>query len=194
MIRTRPDKVHLQSDSWHTAAWGEDTSISLGSKSAIGRQVVVDDFGDSPGTVCDGVLSGFHKTIIEEKLYQLLMTLSYRCFVRPNRVWHVLRLYHRIYMGSVSTEALAELVGSTLTQRVQCQVGRHESLADCIGATKLRCAGIRGDPRDVGFITRCLNIYFHGKPWHFFISDRSRSARAKKHPGGLLGSSPHCIT
>ena len=188
VIRASPDKVHFKDSSWHDAAWGKDSSISLGSKSAIGRQVVV-DVGDSPERGRHGVLHDFDKIVIEPKLYKMLMTLSYRGVVQPNRIWHVLRLYHRVYMASVTTEALAELIGSLLTQRVQCQVGRHVSLADCIGATKLRCAGIRGDPRDVGFITRCLNIYFRGKPWHFSLSDRGRSLRAKKHPGGLLASS-----
>ena len=179
---------HFLDSSWHNAAWGEDTSISLGSKSAIGRQVVV-KLGGTPETVRHGVLHGFDKTVIEDKLYKMLMTLSYSDYVRPHCVWHILRLYHRVYMASASTEALAELIGSMLTQRVQCQVGRHASLADCIGSTKLRCAGIRGNPRDVGFITRSLNIYFRGKAWHFFISARSRAARAKKFPGGLLGPS-----
>ena len=92
-------------------------------------------------------------------------------------------------MAGASTEALAEVVGSLLTQRSQAQVGRHMSLADLVGSTKLRCAGVRGDPRDHGFIERSLNMYFRGKPWHFFVNDRTRYERNRRYPQGLLGSS-----
>ena len=177
--------VRFAQTCWHGSAWGGDLSIASGCRSAIGRAVVL-QHGDS---TLNGVLQGFERYVDEEKLYKMLMLLSYHDFVKPQRLWHILRLYHRIFMAGCTTEALAELVGSMLTQRVQCQVGRHISLSDCIGATKLRCAGIRGDTRDDEFIRRSLNIYFRGKPWHFFLSSRRRVDRDKMYPAGLLGSS-----
>ena len=184
-VRVSTDSVSFLEECWHDRSWGEDHSILLGSHSAVGRKVQV-----KLGRVTqDGVLQGFDKKAREEGIYKMLMSLSYRAFVRPRRIWHILRLYHRVYMAGASTEALAELVGSMLTQRVQCQLGRHASLLDSIGATKLRCAGIRGDPRDIGFIERSLNIYFRGKPWHVLLNDRNRRERDKRFPGGLLGSS-----
>ena len=182
------DRVELESSS---SAWGSDASIAFGCKSAVGKRVRVrlgrgkdgnPDYGS-------GVIRGFDDHLIEEKLYKLLMSRSYTQEVRPAGLWHVLRLYHRLIMAGVTSEALAECVGSMLTQRQQAQVGRHRHISECIGSTLLRCAGIAGDARDVGFIERALNVYFRRKPWHFLLTDRGRQLRHKNYPAGLLGSS-----
>ena len=185
VVLVKPANVAVAGSSPFDRHWGADTSISIGSDYAIGREVLV----KLPGGEASGVVYGFQKYIEEAKLYKLLMTLRYEEDVRRARIWHVLRLYHRVFMAGASTEALAELIGSMLTQRSSLQVGRHMLLSDLIGATKLRCAGVRGDPRDIGFIERSLNIYFRGGPWHFFVGDRTRQERNRQYPHGMLGSS-----
>ena len=195
VLPVRVESVAFEQDSLVGTMWGgEDMSIAFGSSSAVGRMVYV-SLGGPIAKIQDrskhcflGEVVGFEKHVPEKALYKLLMSRDYEREVRPAGVWHVLRLYHRLVMAGQSTEALAELVGSLLTQRVQAQIGRHRALKHVIGAVMLRCFGIRGDTSDVGFLKRSLNIYFRGKPWHFVTRREEQVRRARLHPH-MLGPS-----
>ena len=194
-VPVRIDGVAFVEEAPVEKLWGgSDMSLAFGSKSAVGRKVHV-SLGVPIAKIQDrskhcfvGEVVGFEKHMPETALYKLLMTRSYKRDVRPARVWHVLRLYHRLVMAGASTEALAELVGSLLTQRVQAQIGNHRALKHVVGAVMLRCFGVRGDPGDVGFIRRSLNIYFRGKSWHFVLRQSEKVKRARLHPH-MLGPS-----
>ena len=171
---------------------GADFSIMFGRASAVGRQVWVSlrtpiaKIADRSAECIVGTVVGFEKYMPEPALYKLLMSRSYREEVSPAGLWGVLRMEHRLVMAGQTTEQLAESVGSYLTQRVKTQQGTHRALAHSIGGTRLQCFGIRGDRDDVGFVERCLNIYFRGKPWHFILERKAKERQAHMH---MLGPS-----
>lgn len=123
-------RVKLPHDNRVENLWsGMDTSLESGSNALVGKSVLVlpamgsrPVVGGSLGEMADGsgmisgTISGFEKTINEVMLYKLLMTQEYS-YVKTAEIWHILRLYHRLYMGGATTEAMAETVGSLLTQR-----------------------------------------------------------------------------
>ena len=168
-------------------AWGGDRSLAFGCDSCAGQEVYVSLKGAITKNLCRhgscavGIVVGFEKHILESQLYKKLMSMAYQR-VHDSRIWHVLRMYHRLIMAGCSTEALAEMVGSMLSLRVRTQNGQHRALSHTIASTRLRCFGVVGDPRDVGFLSRSLDIYFRGKPWHFCLWDRERNRRDREHP------------
>lgn len=183
--RTMPvglERVEFCESSPLDRVWGGDQSLAFGSDSCLGREVYVSLKGpmgtnpDRPLGRSVGIIVGFEKHIVEGKLYKKFMTMEY-LRVHESKIWHVLRMYHRLMMAGMSTEALAELVGSLLSIRVRTQNGHHRSLSHTIGSARLRCFGVYGDPGDIGFISRSLDIYFRGKPWHFGLKDRCRRER-----------------
>ena len=119
----------------------------------------------------------------EASLYKLLMSQPYSD-VGKEGVWHVLRLYHRLIMAGATSEALAETVGSMLTQSNRNRAP-GSPLVDTINAVRLRCFGISCGAADTEFIARCLDIHFRSKPWHFQLSSAYKSRR----PNDLLGPS-----
>jgi len=125
-----------------------------------------------PHAGASGVIEHLTSQVHEAGLYRLLMTMPY-ARVRATRIWHVLRVYHRLVMAGGTTEALAESVCSALTRQVHGCLGQRP-LGDLIAAVKLRDAGVRGSGGDEAFLERALEIYFKGKPWHVFLTERAR--------------------
>jgi len=164
VVRATPSAVQVAS----STSWGRDLSLQFGSEHSIGKLVRV---GSSEGTVI-----AFHKHMQESTLYKLLMTQPYSR-VRSVGVWHALRLYHRLVMAGCTTEQLAETVGSMLTKQSRGGGGRKADLADMVEAVKLRAHGVTGSRENISFITRSLNIYFRGKPWHFLLSQKGLRMR-----------------
>ncbi len=121
------------------------------------------------------------RRVVEEELYKALMVLPYTR-VSTEGIWHVLRVYHRLIMAGGTTEALAESICSTLTMHVRACPGRLPAVGDVITAARLRSAGVSGSGRDSSFITRALDIYFRGKPWHVLVGRKSLQLRAREHP------------
>ena len=185
VVRICLESVEFVETSSLDILWGGDRSLAFGSDSCVGQKVYVALKGaiakiiDRSAFCAMGIVVGFEKHILETQLYKKLMSLAYQR-VRESRIWHVLRMYHRLVMAGASTEALAESVGSMLSLRVRTQNGKHRALSCTIASTRLRCFGIYGDPKDVGFISRSLDIYFRGKPWHFNVSDRHRADKSLK--------------
>ena len=133
----------LPTDNRAENLWGGvDTSLESGSPASFGKSVLIQPavHGTHGATAAasrptvggrqqvkavapdpiEGVVTGFDKRIREFMLFKLLMTQDY-LHVKTSDVWHVLRLYHRLYMAGVTTEAMAESVGSLLTQRTSGQ-------------------------------------------------------------------------
>ena len=100
--------------------------------------------------------------------------------VSERRVWHVLRVYHRLVMAGCATEALAESVCSTLTIQTRACVGRPPKLGDVITAVRLRLAGVNGGGQDYNFLRRTMDIYFRGRPWHVCVGKRALELRAQR--------------
>ena len=85
-------------------------------------------------------------------LHYALMRLQYE-IVHTKRVWHILRLYHRVQMWASDSEAIAEHVGS-LMRFVEKRHGGGRPLeaAHLVRAVRLRAIGVRGDLTDVALI------------------------------------------
>jgi hypothetical protein len=175
------DWVRLAGDTGNF--WGQDCSVTFGLQSAVGKAVVVRCGGKGEGTA--GKVTGFARVIIEERVYKLLMTQPLPS-VQKCRVWHVLRLYHRLKMAGVTSEALAESVGSMLTRNTRAS---SASLADTINSVRLRCYGVSGGVTCQGFLRRSLDIFFRGGPWHFLLGYQGKWERSCRYPIGLLGPS-----
>ena len=80
------------------------------------------------------------------------MTLEYTAVSDMWHIWHILRMYHRVTMWSMSSEAIAEHVGSLIryVEKKQCACRALDVLA-LVRAARLRAAGLRGDNRDAPF-------------------------------------------
>ena len=159
-------------------------------RAALGKRVLVRIPANVP-SILEGTLVGIRKAPDEAKLYKIVMTSDY-CSIHEAEVWHITRLWHRVYMLGVTTEQLAEMVGSLLTKQVRARLGRKPRLGDVIGAVRLRSSGIWGDGCADGFLRRCLDLFFSSRDdeWHFNVSEKQLSRRKQKWPLGMLGPSP----
>ena len=109
-------------------------------------------------------------------MYKLLMDLPYP-YVQRVGIWLVLRIYHRLIMAGVTSEALAETVCSYFS-RLSGQSGQSRALGDVVNAVRLRCAGVTGEVQDRRFISTVLDAYFRlpvgrlerdsSGGWHFW--------------------------
>ena len=108
--------------------------------------------------------------------------------VHAEKLWHILRLWHRLYFFSFDCEAIAEHVASVARYiEKRHAVGRPLEAPHLIRSTKLRAAGVRGDLTDVGVLKRALDI-FQGQAASspFLICSRTLQERIRK---GFLGPS-----
>ena len=80
--------------------------------------------------------------------------------VRSYNVWHIIRLWHRIYMFSLDSEAINESVAS-VARYVEKKhgVGRPLEPRSLVLATRLRAAGVRGDLTDIGLLRYALRLH-----------------------------------
>ena len=178
-IQVSPSDVMLEADPTCPTDVDADMSVSLGRDSAVGCLVKITN-KRHPLAGAVAKIARFHKAVVEDKFYQLLMTASYED-VRKHTVWHVLRAYHRLMMAGGTTEALAESVCSSLTLQTRGGWGRKPVLGDILNAVRLRCFGVHGDGQDMNFIARSLDIFFRGKPWHFVVNKRTEQQRTAAH-------------
>jgi len=113
----------------------------------------------------------------EKSLYKLLMTVTYD-YVKAQGIWAILRLFMRLMMASITSEQLAEMICSFLTNFAR-KGGRPAALQDIVNGVRLRCAGLAGNGRDQAFVSKCLDAYFrvpkgeHGT-WHFWSKNVKR--------------------
>jgi len=104
-------------------------------------------------------------------------------------VWHMIRLWHRLFMHAFDVEAIDESVASVVRYiEKKHAVGKPLETANLIRATRLRAAGVRGDLRDIGVLKHALSKYFAADPdgCNFFVSERTQSARLR---AGFVGPS-----
>ena len=139
----------------------QDRSLEFGSSAALGKRVLVRIPAKVP-SILEGTLVGIRKFPNEAKLYKIVMTSDY-CSIHEAEVWHIARVWHRVYMLGVTTEQLAEMVGSLLTKQVRARLGRKPRLGDVIGAVRLRSSGIWGDGCADGFLRRCLGFFLFAR-------------------------------
>ena len=89
---------------------------------------------------------------MDHKMHGLLMILDYTAVPNMYQIWHMLRMYHRVTMWSMSSEAIAEHVGS-LIRYVEKNTVQEKGLdvLALVRAARLRAAGLRGDNSDAPF-------------------------------------------
>lgn len=103
-----------------------------------------------------GVVVAVDVGLADEDVYRQVMTLSLHS-ITTRGIWHIVRLYHRMFMRSMCVETMCESVASTLRYiERKNSVGRDTSLKTIVVAARLRCAGLRGDLSDAAFIWRAL--------------------------------------
>lgn len=142
--------------------------------SCIGTKVVIKAAACPPkAAACPakGVVLEVFRRVQERQLYKLLMDLPYP-YVQQVGIWLVLRIYHRLIMAGVTSEALAETVCSYFS-RLSGQSGQSRALGDVVNAVRLRCAGVTGEVQDRRFISTVLDAYFRlergsSGRWHFW--------------------------
>ena len=89
---------------------------------------------------------------MDHQMHGLLMTLEYTAVSNMWHIWHILRMYHRATMWSMSSEAIAEHVGSLIryTEKKHSAC-RALDVPALVRAARLRAAGLRGDNSDAPF-------------------------------------------
>ena len=102
--------------------------------------------------------------------------------MHTEKLWHILRLWQRLYFFSHECEAIAEHVASVARHiEKRHAVGRPLEAPHLIRATTLRAAGVRGGLTDAGFLKRALDMFQGGGvSLLFFISKRTLQARIRK--------------
>ena len=89
---------------------------------------------------------------MDHKMHGLLMTLEYTAVSDMWHIWHILRMYHRVTMWSMSSEAIAEHVGSLIRYvEKKHSAGKGLDVLALVRAARLRAAGLRGDNSDAPF-------------------------------------------
>ena len=103
-----------------------------------------------------GVVVAVDTGLADEDVYRQVMTMPLHT-ITTHGIWHIVRLYHRMFMRSMCVETMCESVASTLRyMERKNSVGRDTSLKTIVVAARLRCAGLRGDLSDAAFIWRAL--------------------------------------
>ena len=101
---------------------------------------------------------------MDHKMHGLLMTLEYTAVSDMWHIWHILRMYHRVTMWSMSSEAIAEHVGSLIRYVEKNTVpGEHSMcLRSCalLACGRPVCAGTTAMPP---FIMRAMWLHFRKK-------------------------------
>ena len=84
---------------------------------------------------------------MDHKMHGLLMTLEY---TQVSELWHILRMYHRVMMWSMSSEAIAEHVGSLIRyiEKNTVRVEHSMCLRSCalLACGRPVCAGTTAMP------------------------------------------------
>ena len=127
---------------------------------------------------------------MDHKMHGLLMTLEY---TQVSELWHILRMYHRVMMWSMSSEAIAEHVGSLIRYiEKKHSACRALDVPALVRAARLRAAGLRGDNSDAPFIMRAMSLLFRKRGGvHLFRHDPGRRVRLQRcgaHPRELQRS------
>ena len=96
-----------------------------------------------------GVVVGEQWRVDEDGMHRAIMTSPY-ALIQLKGIWHAVFLYHHCAMRCVCTETMCETANSALRLlERRNNVGRPWTTQALVEATRLRCAGVRGDLDDM---------------------------------------------
>ena len=136
----------------------------------IGRLVRVNTRRRSAATSCGddnwksaegvGRVIAEFTSIDEDSLYRAIMTSPY-ALIYLKSIWHIVWVYHHCAMRCVCTATMCETANSALRLlERRNSIGRPWNTQGLVEATRLRCAGIRGDLGDAALLWRALLRHF----------------------------------
>ena len=91
--------------------------------------------------------------------------------IRARKIWHINICWQYTVHAAVSTESLAETVGSFLTTIDRSQA--NLSIPHIAWGAQLKALGVRGTGGEEGFHSMALNTHFSCKGpegWHLFTA------------------------
>ena len=103
------------------------------------------------------------------RLYQHIMTTEL-AEIRCRDVWHIVMAWHFYVHTSVSSESLAEAVGSYLAVTRRRNINGILSMKHLVWSSKLRAFGLKGFGGEDGIMAYALNTHFQcsgPEGWHF---------------------------
>ena len=111
--------------------------------------------------------------------------------VKKRGVWHILRLWLRIVMVLIGSQASCEHMGSVLRfMEKKHNTGRSPDTKHLVRAARLRAAGLRGCIFEAPFLQACLEHYTKQMTWPrqypFLVQPRTHRTRGIR---GMLGPS-----
>ena len=121
------------------------------------------------------------------QIYKSVMTTPY-IEVHARQMWHAIRIFHRVVHLSVSSEALAEHVGSVL-RWIECRSHHHKSLGRFIWGARLRLAALKGVGVEAAVLATALTAHFKCKTpagWHFNLRKERQGISSKTRCGAAL--------
>ena len=107
-----------------------------------------------------GVVVGEQWRVDEDGMHRAIMTSPY-ALIQLKGSWHAVFLYHHCAMRCVCTETMCETANSALRLlERRNNVGRPWTTQALVEATRMRCAGVRGDLDDICFVVAHLAAAF----------------------------------
>ena len=103
------------------------------------------------------------------RFYQHVMTTSL-AEIRCRDVWHIVMAWHFYVHTSVSSESLAEAVGSYLAVTRRHNIYGNVSMTHLVWSSKLRAFGLKGFGGEDGTMAYALNTHVQcsgPEGWHF---------------------------
>ena len=103
------------------------------------------------------------------RFYQHVMTTEL-AEIRCRDVWHIVMAWHFYVHTSVSSESLAEAVGSYLAVTRRHNINGTLSMKHLVWSSKLRAFGLKGFGGEDGIMAYALNTHFQcsgPEGWHF---------------------------
>ena len=103
-----------------------------------------------------GVVVGERWGVDEDSMCRAILTSPY-ALIQLKGIWHAVFLYHHCAMRCVCAETMCETANSALRLlERRNNVGRPWTTQALVEATRLRCAGVRGDLDDAKFLWRVV--------------------------------------
>ena len=127
-----------------------------------------------PNTIVETVLQGRCLFISARTSPDMMKLYSYvqstpLCEIRARKIWHIVICWQYLVHVAVSTESLAETVGSFLSQIDKSQP--NLSITSIAWGAQLKALGIHGTGGEEGFHSMALNSHFAcqgPEGWHVF--------------------------
>ena len=115
--------------------------------------------------------------MLDNRFYSYCQSTSLQ-EVRARRVWHFTVAYQLFTHASVTSQSLAESVGSFLQILNRRDVNDRRPTKTLVWATQLKSIGLKGMGNEDGILSMALNLHFDTtgpEGWHF---QAKRSARS----------------